>query len=86
MYDISSPRRLARVARLLESFGLRIQKSVFQCDLTPETYVSLKHRLLRLIHKKQDSLVFIPVCSRCKLKTIYRGTAKIFQFKDFLIL
>ena len=86
MYDICSPQRLARVARLMEAYGIRLQKSVFQCDLTPEAHQILKKKLGLLIHKKKDSIVFVPVCSSCQLKVNYRGTAKLFQFKDFIIL
>jgi len=32
-YDIAHPKRLRRVARTLESFGTRLQYSVFECPL-----------------------------------------------------
>ena len=32
-YDIANPKRLRRVAKLLESFGTRLQYSVFECPL-----------------------------------------------------
>ena len=33
LYDIRNPRRLRRVARLMEGYGQRVQHSVFECDL-----------------------------------------------------
>ena len=32
-YDISDPKRLRKVARSLEGFGVRLQYSVFECPL-----------------------------------------------------
>mgnify|MGYP001408461485 CR=1 FL=1 len=32
-YDISHPKRLRRVARAMEGFGVRLQYSVFECAL-----------------------------------------------------
>lgn len=47
-YDISSPQRLRRVARLLEKHAIRCQKSVF---LFQGSQISLG-RLLRLLSKE----------------------------------
>src|SRR5690349_21748615 len=44
-YDISSPKRLRKVARACEDFGLRRQFSVFLCRLTACDLVRLKSRL-----------------------------------------
>ncbi|MCH8513847.1 MAG: CRISPR-associated endonuclease Cas2 [Kiritimatiellae bacterium] len=33
VYDIASPKRLRKVAKVMQSFGVRVQKSVFECDL-----------------------------------------------------
>ena len=38
-YDIADPKRLRKVARACEDFGLRRQYSVFFCRLTPVNLV-----------------------------------------------
>ena len=35
-YDIGHPRRLRRVAKICANYGVRMEKSVFECDLTDE--------------------------------------------------
>ena len=35
-YDIADPSRLRRVAKACEDYGIRLEKSVFQCDLPEE--------------------------------------------------
>jgi CRISPR-associated protein Cas2 len=45
-YDIEEDRVRTRVAALLASYGSRVQKSVFECDLEAETLERLTQRLL----------------------------------------
>lgn len=64
-YDISNPRRLRKVARACEDFGLRRQFSVFFCRLAAADLVRLKSRLYDVIDLDQDQVLFIPLCARC---------------------
>ena len=45
VYDISANRERSRVDRLLQSFGFRVQKSVFECRLTTTDRNKLISRL-----------------------------------------
>lgn len=49
-------RRLRRVAKACTSYGVRVQKSVFEMQLGQKEWVELKARLLREIDPEQDSL------------------------------
>ena len=60
-YDVSTTsaegrRRLRRVAQACEDYGVRVQKSVFECLLREADWVRLRHRLLREIDIEEDSL------------------------------
>ena len=60
-YDVAtdSPagrRRLRKVAQLCVAHGQRVQKSVFECDLTDVQLEELLHRLLAVIDDGEDSL------------------------------
>jgi CRISPR-associated protein Cas2 len=62
-YDVSTvekagQRRLRRVARACEDYGVRVQKSVFECQVGQKEWVSLRDRLLREIKVSEDSLRF----------------------------
>jgi len=51
-YDVSTvekagQRRLRRVAQACEDYGVRVQKSVFECQVGRMEWVSLRDRLLR---------------------------------------
>lgn len=56
--DPAGQRRLRRVAQACKDYGIRVQKSVFECQLGKKEWVRLRARLLEEIDKEQDSLRF----------------------------
>lgn len=44
-YDIEEDRVRTRIATVLASYGTRVQKSVFECNLEPEALERLTHLL-----------------------------------------
>lgn len=44
-YDVSDRRALRRTARLMNAFGTRVQKSVFECHLTASQFAHLRRRI-----------------------------------------
>lgn len=60
-YDIGTAtpagqRRLAEVAKVCESFGIRVQYSVFECRLSETMLATLTVNLLAIMHPKEDSI------------------------------
>jgi CRISPR-associated protein Cas2 len=64
-YDISDPKRLRKVARCCEDYGVRKQFSVFMCRLSATDFVRLRSRLYDLIDLSADQVLFIPLCGKC---------------------
>lgn len=60
-YDIPCHKRRKKVSDLLEGYGCRVQKSVFEAVLTPEKYQELKKRLSKRIQLAEDSIRFYPL-------------------------
>lgn len=58
-YDISDPKRLRRVAKTLESYGTRLQYSVFECPLDGLRLEKLKGDLWGIIHHETDQILFV---------------------------
>lgn len=71
VYDVADGGRLRRVAKVCEDYGVRIQKSVFECDLDASTFQRFWSLLVKALDAKFDSLVAYPLCSSCldKVKT-----------------
>ena len=57
-YDTPSDRRRRKFAKLLKGYGLRVQWSVFECELRGDQLQQLRQRLERLIVAEQDSVRF----------------------------
>ncbi|MCL1887286.1 MAG: CRISPR-associated endonuclease Cas2 [Kiritimatiellaeota bacterium] len=56
--DLSGKRRLRRVAKACQDFGVRVQNSVFECNVDPAQWTLLKSRLLDIHDAVADSLRF----------------------------
>ena len=60
-YDITSDRRLRRVARICEDYGIRVEKSVFECDLDDPVFDEMWRRLSAVACKDEDRIVDYPI-------------------------
>ena len=90
-YDVSTVekaglRRLRRVARACEDYGVRVQKSVFECQVGQTEWVQLKDRLLREIKSDQDSLRFYYLDETAKQQIEHHGVDKPIDLAEPLIL
>jgi CRISPR-associated protein Cas2 len=68
VYDIGHPRRLARVAKLMEQFGKRVQNSVFEAWLTRAELRQVMDRLQSRIDAEEDSVLIYYLCTACSEK------------------
>ena len=55
-YDIGHPRRLRRVAKICANYGVRMEKSVFECDLTDEQMAQFWNRLCKVVDEDEDTV------------------------------
>lgn len=65
LYDIRDGRRLRKVAKIVSSYGWRVQKSVFASDADEETIAKMKERLAKVIDQSEDFIVVIKSCEKC---------------------
>ena len=56
-YDISDPKRLRRVIKVMESYGQRLQYSVFLCDLSGVELMDWQSDILAVVKLTEDSVV-----------------------------
>jgi CRISPR-associated protein Cas2 len=73
-YDIAEPKRLAKVARVCEDFGVRVQYSVFECRLDEDGFTDFWLRLLDVIDEDEDRLVAYKIDARSAKETLTAGT------------
>jgi CRISPR-associated protein Cas2 len=56
--DRAGQRRLRRVAKACQSYGQRVQFSVFECKVDAALWAELRGKLLGIFNQEQDSLRF----------------------------
>ena len=74
-YDIADNKRRLRVAKTLESWGYRIQESVFQLRLDTATLARVRSSLAALISDADDVIHIYPICSSCADRADILGAA-----------
>ena len=67
-YDIADAKRRYKVAKHLESYGIRVQYSFFQCDVGKRLLDYIISELLEVIDENEDSILVYPVCEDCLAK------------------
>lgn len=72
-YDIEDDRTRQRIARLLEQYGVRIQKSVFLVNLTKSKLDHVCQQLGALCNGDEDVIDIIPVCGSCRARSVRIG-------------
>jgi len=90
-YDVSTvekagQRRLRRVAQACEDYGVRVQKSVFECQVGQMEWVSLRNRLLREIKTDQDSLRFYFLDEKAVQRIEHHGVGEPLNLSEPLVL
>ena len=86
-YDVPDDRRRAKLARLLEGFGDRVQYSVFELILRERELAELRRRIAALIDPDEDSVRLYFVCSSCfrKIEDLGRSVRPPFDAPEVLI-
>ncbi len=64
IYDIRNPKRLAKIARIMEKYAVRVQKSVFEMCADEKTVAELRGRIRFILHS-DDSLIIFNMCPKC---------------------
>lgn len=90
-YDVSTEssagrRRLRRVAKVCQNFGQRVQKSLFECEVSETNFVKLETDLLAEINKKEDNLRFYRLSKPYENSVKEYGVFRAVDFDDTLII
>jgi len=85
-YDICHPKRLSKVAKVLEEYGIRAQRSFFCLDVSEERCNQILKLLSLHIKQREDSLSCYPICDKCFGKIQTAGKNQTFLFPEYLVL
>ncbi len=80
-------RRLRNIAKTCLDYGMRVQNSVFECEVTPAQFVTLKNELINIYNHKEDSLRFYMLGKKGRQKIEHIGAKPVADpANDALIL
>ena len=64
VYDIADETRLARVAKIIDDYGVRVQQSVFELKMTLVKLEELHVKINDVIDTQEDSIRYYLICSK----------------------
>ncbi|WP_134440884.1 CRISPR-associated endonuclease Cas2 [Methylacidiphilum caldifontis] len=73
-YDICDDKRLHKIAKICEDYGVRVQFSVFECFLEELELEELWEKLLAEINPKEDRIVAYKIDARLAKEIKTAGT------------
>lgn len=79
-------KRLRKVAKLCEAYGLRVQNSVFECQVTSVEKKQLVNELEQIIDTQKDSLRFYNLGTKYTTKILHIGSKSAPDITDVMIL
>ena len=90
-YDVSTQteagrKRLRKVAKICQNYGVRVQNSVFECVVDSVQLQRLKASLNEVINPEQDSLRYYNLGKNGRAKVEHIGTKPALDMEDTLIL
>jgi CRISPR-associated protein Cas2 len=90
-YDVStiSPegrRRLRRVAKVCLNHGIRVQNSVFECNVDNAQWVSCRSQLEKEYNPAEDSLRFYFLGNNYRHRVEHLGAKPAVNVEDILII
>jgi CRISPR-associated protein Cas2 len=90
-YDVSTKtpagiRRLRKISEVCLDYGVRVQNSVYECQIDPAQWESLRDRLLTLYDSDSDSLRFYFLGSNWQRRVEHFGKEGIADIEAPIIL
>lgn len=85
-YDITDPKRLNNLRIFLNEFGLRTQKSVFECDIDDIALKRIRAYCRLNLDIGTDSVRIYKICTRCINKVVISGMGLKVTQMDYMIV
>jgi CRISPR-associated protein Cas2 len=85
VYDIADPKRLRRIANVMKRYGIRVQKSVFECRLQPSDFDRLCREADDELDPQRDGVRFYPLFAHAREKQMQLGIQSMAAFPNAYI-
>ncbi len=85
-YDVVDNKKRLKLMKFLKDYGSRVQKSVFECDLTPTVYERVKAGVEKIIHKRKDRVRYYRICKNCAGRVEISGWGEVTEEEEFHLI
>ncbi len=90
-YDVSTAdsdgkRRLRRIAKACQNWGVRVQYSIFECNVNPAQWVKLKAQLESIFNPETDSLRYYNLGDNYTRRVEHLGAKPALDVEEPLLL
>jgi CRISPR-associated protein Cas2 len=85
-YDVVDDSKRLKLMRFLKDYGTRVQKSVFECNLSPDLYERVKDGVQKIINRRKDRVRYYRMCGGCQDKVEIFGWGEVTEDEEFLVV
>lgn len=90
-YDVGNTvgggaRRLRKAALACKDYGVRVQRSIFECSIEQKDWVVLRSRLLQICDASEDSFRFYFICENDRARTEHHGVRRPIDLNSTLLV
>ncbi|MBI4333810.1 MAG: CRISPR-associated endonuclease Cas2 [Chloroflexi bacterium] len=84
-YDIPDDKRRTSLSRTLEGFGYRVQRSVFECEVTDQLFEKMRAKVKKIIDAEADGVRYYSLCQSCLPKVVIDGVGEVQREKPYFV-
>jgi len=86
-FDITDNKVRYRAVKVLKNYGLRVQKSVFECSgLTEAAFLKMRSDLSHVVDHNVDSIRYYSLCRGCVERIRVDGVGRLFEENRFRVV
>ncbi len=85
-YDVVDDNKRLKLMKFLKDYGDRVQKSVFECNLSPKVYKKVKEGVEEIIDRKKDRVRYYKICKGCVEKVEISGWGEVTEEEGFILI
>jgi CRISPR-associated protein Cas2 len=86
-FDITENKIRYRVVKALKKYGVRVQKSVFECpSLTEAGYMRMRSEVADVLDHEVDTVRYYHLCHGCADRIRLDGTGRILDDTKFKVI
>lgn len=86
VYDIPENRRRERLRKALKRFGSAVQKSVFECDLSPRQIEKMEKVIRGIMSASEDNVRYYKICKACAGEVEVFGGAELTRKRNAYVV